>query len=219
MSVTRQRPSGTCRDRRRPHGDQRRWVRPFFRANRALDATLRLIGSTVHTVAAARRTVHRRPVRASRKLQNASELLVIASVRLLRAVKNLAEATERAAREPETAWNVPEIVANATESWMYMTSWLTETSNEVCALQRSILEGLEAGTLVPERPADRRPRIALASPPVSFRAFLRLRQPRVHDRIGPLLLRRRRTPRPAALRVPRRSALGRAPPLFPVCLH
>ncbi|HUP59086.1 MAG TPA: hypothetical protein VNA69_01565 [Thermoanaerobaculia bacterium] len=226
MSATRQRSarapegaSGTCRDRRRPQGERRRWVRPFYRANRALDASLRLIGSTLHAVAATKRTVHRRPVRASRNLHNASELLVTASVRLMWAAQNLAEMTECAGREPETAQHVPEIVVNATERWMYMTSWLAETADEVFALHRSVLDGLETGALVPERPADRRPRIVLAPRPVPVRAFLRLRQPRVHDRIAPLLLRRRRTPRPAALRVPRRNVLGRAPPLFSVCLR
>jgi len=223
MSANRQRSArtpegatGTCRDRRRPRGDRRRWIRPFYRANSDLYASFRLIGSTLRTVAAAKRTIHRRPVRASRKLQNASDLLVNASARLFFAVRNLKEVTERAALEPETAEYVPEIVATATERWEYMTSWLVETSYEVSALQRSIRHGLETGALVPEPPADPRPRIVLAPRPVPVRAFLRLRQPRVHDRIAPLLLRRRRTPRPAALRVPRRSTLGRAPPLFSV---
>lgn len=211
--------SGPCRDRRRPHGDRRRWVRPFYRANRALNASLRLIGSTLHTVAATKRTVHRRPVRASRNLHNASELLVIASVRLLRAARNLTEMTDCASREPETAEAVPEILADATERWVFMISWLAETANEVFALHHSVLDGLETGALVPERPADRRPRIVLAPRPVPVRAFLRLRQPRVHDRIAPLLRMRRRVPGPAALRVPRRSVLGRAPPLFSVCLR
>ena len=197
--------SGTCRDRRRTDGDRRRWVRPFHRANRALYASFRLIATTHHTVAAAERTVHRRPVRASRNLQRASDLLVTASARLVCAAKNLAEMTERAALEPETAQDVPEFVVTATARWMYMTSWLTETSDEVYALQRSILDKLQTGELMPERPADLRPRIVLAPRPVPIRAFLLLRQPRVHDRIGPLLLRRRQTPRPAALRVPRRS--------------
>lgn len=225
MSVSRQRPakapegaSGTCRDRRR-QGDRGRWIRPFFRASGAMDASLRLIGSTLHAVALTKRTAHRRPVRASQNLLNASDLLVTASVRLRRAVENLAEMTECARREPETAQHVPEIVLAATERWVYLSAWLAETANEVFALHRSVLDGLETGALVPEQPAERRARIVLAPRPVPVRAFLRLRQPRIHDRIAPLLLRRRRTPRPAALRVPRRSVLGRAPPLFSVCLH
>jgi len=225
MSATRQKSarapegaSGTCRNRRRTRGDRQRWVRPFFLANRALDDSLRLIGSTLHTVAVTRRTARRRPLRASRNLSSASDLLFTASVRLLSAACNLEEMTERAEREPETAQHAPEIVANAMERWNFMISWLIETSNEVSALKCSIQDGLETGALVPEQPADRRPRIALAPRPVPVRAFLRLRQPRVHDRIAPLLLRRRRTPRPAGLRVPRRNVQGRAPPLFSLCL-
>ena len=208
--------SGTRRDRRRPHGDPRRWVRPFFRANRAFEASLRLIFSTLHAVAVTRRTAHRRPVRASRNLHDASGLLVTASARLLKAAQNLAEMSECAGREPETAQDVPEILVDQTKRWVYMTSWLAETANEVFALHRSVLDGLETGSLVPERPAERRPRIVLAPRPVSVRAFLCLRQPRVRDRIAPLLLRRRRTPRPAALRVPRHDVQGRAPPLVSV---
>ncbi|MGZ5450869.1 MAG: hypothetical protein ACXW5U_23460, partial [Thermoanaerobaculia bacterium] len=209
MSATRQRSArapegacGTCRDRRRLNGERRRWVRPFFRASRALDASLRLIGSTLRAAGVAKRTAHRRPVRASRDLHDASALLVTASVRLKKAAQNLAEMTECVGRDPEAAREVPEIVASATERWLYMSSWLAETANEVFALHHSVLDGLETGALVPERPADGRPRIVLAPRPVPVRAFLRLRQPRVGDRIAPFLLRRRRTPRPAALRVP-----------------
>src|SRR6185436_20452666 len=133
MSVNRQKTarapegaSGTCRDRRRQHGDRRRWVRPFYRANRALDASFRLIVTTLHTVTAAERTVHRRPIRASRNLQHASDLLVTASDRLFCAVRNLEKMSKRAALQPETAQDVPEFVVTAMARWMYMTSWLTE---------------------------------------------------------------------------------------------
>lgn len=209
--------SGTCRDRRRSNGERRRWVRPLFRANDAMYASMRLIGSTLRAVSVAKRAAHRRPVQASRDLWNASGRLVTASLRLMKAAENIAEMTRCAGREPETALEVPEIVVMQTERWVYMSAWLTETANDVFALHRSVLDGLETGTLVPERPADRRPRIVLAPRPVPVRAFLLVRQPRVGDRIAPLLLRRRRIPRPAALRVPRRHLRGRAPPLFLVC--
>jgi hypothetical protein len=222
MNAARKRPtsapegaSGTCRDRRRPQGERRGWVRPFFRANRALDVSLRLIGSTLRTVAAAERSAHRRPVRVSRRLQDASELLATATVRLGWAARNLVELT--ACVGGETA-HVPEMVVNATERWVLTAARLAEAANEVFAMHGNVLEGLQTGALVPERPADRRPRIVLVPRPVPVRAFLRLRQPRVRDRIGPVLLRRRRTPRPAALKVPRPSVMGRAPPLS-VCLR
>ena len=224
MSANRQRSarapegaSGSCRDRRRSNGDGRRWVRPLFRASNAMYASMRLIGSTLRAVSAAKRTAHRRPVQASRDLWNASGRLVTASLRLMKAAENIAEMTECVGREPETALAVPEIIVNATERWVYMSAWLAETANEVFALHHSVLDGLETGALVPEPPPDRRPRIVLAPRPVPVRAFLLLRQPRVGDRIAPVLLRRRRIPRPAALRVPRRHLRGRAPPLFSVC--
>ncbi|HEX6158791.1 MAG TPA: hypothetical protein VF111_01410, partial [Thermoanaerobaculia bacterium] len=69
-----------------------------------------------------------------------------------------------------------------------------------------------------EQPAPRRVRIRVAPRPGAIRAFLLRRQPRVVDRIAPILRRRRRTPRPAAVRVPHRSLLGRAPPLVPISL-
>jgi hypothetical protein len=225
MNAARKRPSsapegasGTCRDRRRPQGERRGWVRPFFRANRALDASLRLIGSTLRAVAAAERSVHRRPVRVSRNLLDASELLATATVRLGWAARNLAELTACAAGGSATAQQVPEMVVNATARWVSTAARLAEAANEVFAMHGSVLDGLQTGALVPERPADRRPRIVLVPRPIPVRAFLRLRQPRVRDRIGPVLLRRRRTPRPASLTVPRRSVLGRAPPLS-VCLR
>ena len=182
-----------------------------------MDASLRLIGSTLRAVGAAKRSVHWRPVRTSRDLHDASALLVTASLRLMKAAQNLAEMTECAGREPESAPEVPVIVADAMERWLFMSSWLAETASEVFALHHIVLDGLETGVLVPERPADPRPRIVLAPRPAPVRAFLRLRQPRLGDRVAPLLLRRQRTPRPAALRVPRRHLRGRAPPLFSVC--
>jgi hypothetical protein len=209
--------TGTCRDRRRPQGERRGWIRPFFRANRALDVSLRMIGATLRAVAATERTLHRRPVRASRSLQDASELLATATVRLGWAARNLAELTACAGGDSPTAQQVPDMVVHATARWVSTAARLAEAANDVFAMHGSVLEGLQTGALVPERPADRRPRIVLIPRPAPVRAFLRLRQPRVRDRIAPLLLRRRRTPRPAALRIPRPSVMGRAPPPLSVC--
>lgn len=207
--------SGTCRDRRRPQGGGRpAWVRPFRRACRALDASLRLICSTLPTVAASKRCAHRRPIRASRNLDQASARLVDASARLQRAARALAKTNECAAREPERAGDVPALVVQTTENWLYVSRWLAQVADDVFAFHEDVLLGLETGQLVPERPADRRPRIVLAPRPVPIRAFLLLRQPRVADRIACILRRRRRIPRPASIRVPRRTLLGRAPPLF-----
>ncbi len=211
--------AGTCRDRRRPQGLRREaWVRPFRRVHRALDSSLRLITSSLLTAAASGRRAHRRPIRASVELHEASGRLARASSRLMRAALELAKVNACIAREPEKTGDVPELLVAATERWVFMAGWLSESAGEVFTLQQDVLDGLRTGALEPERPADPRPRIVLAPRPVPIRAFLLLRQPRVVDRIAPLLRRRRRTPRPATLRVPRRSVLGRAPPLFSVCL-
>jgi hypothetical protein len=186
--------------------------------NQAIDASVRLLCSSLRTAAGASRRAPWRPVRASRDLHGASMLLIRASVRLGRVAQELDEVIAWIAREPENAGDAPQLLAEATERWLLLAGLLNENADRVFSAQRLVLEDLRTGALVPERPADPRPRIILAPRPVPVRAFLRLRQPRVADRIASLLRRRRRTPRPAALRVPRRAILGRAPPLFSTCL-
>jgi len=209
--------AGTCRDRRRSKGLRREaWVRPFRRLHRALDTSLRLINTTLLTAADCGRRAHG-PIRAVQELSAASDLLIRASTRLRRAARGLAEVYACIAREPENAGQAPELLVAATARWVVMTGWLGKSADQVVTLHRDVLDGIETGALVPERLADHR-RIVLAPRPVAIRAFLQLRQPRAADRITPLLNRRRRTPRPAAVRVPRRSVLGRAPPLVSVCL-
>lgn len=209
---------GTPRDRRRQRGGGEAWVRPFCRVHRSLDASLRLIDSTIRTMMRSERCAARRPVHASRNLHQASAQLIDASARLARAARALAETNQCLRHEPEQSAIVPELLEQATERFIDVAGWLQETTNFVSKLHEDVLQGLATGELVPERPAERRPRIRLAPRPAPVRAFLRLRQPRVVDRITPILRRRRRTPRPAAVRVPRRSLLGRAPPLVPISL-
>ena len=211
--------AGTCRDRRRPQGQQREaWVRPLLRLHRALDTSVRLITSTLLASGACSRRAQRRPIQASKELHEVSERLVRASSRLKWAAIELEQMKACIVREPEKAGDAPELFVMATQRLMFMGEWLAESAGQVFTLHREMLEGLETGVLIPEPERPASPRIRLAPRPVPIRAFLRLRQPRVVDRIAPLLHRRRRTPRPAALRVPRRSVLGRAPPLFSLCL-
>ena len=213
-----QRTHGTSRNRRRQQDGGPAWFRPYCRAQRALTASIRLLGSTLRTVRASARCAHRRPVRTSRALQAASGLLIEASARMARAAEALAETSACIAREADPSV-LPDMLARATEQWIDVDGWLQQAADDVYTLQADVLLALRTGFFVPEpEPAGRRPRIHLAPRPVPIRAFLRLRQPRVVDRIAPILRRRRRTPRPAAVRVPRRSLLGRAPPLFPLSL-
>ena len=210
------RAAAGCRDRRRPGEQRPAWLRPYRRVQRALQASARLIDSTLRTVAASERYAHRRPIQASGNLWNASGRLAIVSRRLLHAVDELAETNECMAREPERAAGVPELLTATAAYWMLMHLRLEAAAQEVYTLHADVLEGLVSGELVPERPAGR-PRIILAPRPVPIRAFLAARQPRVADRIASILSRRRRTPRPAAVSVPRRNIQGRAPPLVSLC--
>jgi hypothetical protein len=208
--------SHACRERYRARTAGLRkeaWVPPFWRAHLTLHRTFSLIAAGLLTAGACRRRAQRRPrPESSREMQEAVQLLAEASSLLRRAALEIAAANASMARDPRTGDDAPEILAQTTERWAYLTDWLREVTEKVLAEQRDVL------ARAPERPAERRPRIVLAPRPAPVRAFLRLRQPRVHDRITPLLLRRRRIPRPAALRVPRRDILGRAPPLVSDCL-
>lgn len=206
---------GTCRDRRRVRrGGPGDWRRPLDRVNRSIDASLRVIESSLRTVADSKRRAHQRPLHISRDLDEASGRLIVAAERLMRAVSGLAKTNRCMARRPENALDGPVHLMEATGRFFQVAQWIAEVSNEVFALHEDVLHRLETGELVPERALPPRPRIIRAPRPVPIRAFLCRRQPRVVDRIEPLLQRRRRTRRPTALTVPRRTSQGRAPPLF-----
>jgi hypothetical protein len=181
--------------------------------HRALDASVRLIDSTLRMVARSERCAHRRPIRTSLSLHEASLLLSHASRKLVRATRELALTNERIILEPEPVERGPELLVQTIERWLEITEWLQETAGDVFSRYEDVLLGIADGSLIPEQPAPRRPRIILAPRPHAIRDFVLRRQPRVVDRIASILRRRRRTPRPAAVRVPRRSLLGRAPPL------
>jgi hypothetical protein len=152
-------------------------------------------------------------LRTARDLQNAAARLRKVDARLERASQELA-ATRQCILVPDETGLVPELMIHAAYRLLKAAIWLEDTSAGVVSLQKDVLLGLETGVLVPEQPVKRRQRIILAPRPAHIRAFLLLRQPRAVDRIAPILRRRRRTPRPGSVRVPRRSLLGRAPPLF-----
>jgi predicted transcriptional regulator len=212
-------PKGACRDRRRPLGGGRpAWVRPFQRMQRCLDASVRLIDATIRTYEASQRHAHHRPIGTSLSLTKVSGNLTGVTARLRRAALAMAKTSECIAREPEVAAGVPQMLFEATARWLGIARWLAEVADGVFTLHEDVLAALRTGQLIPERSAFGRRRIAVAPRPSFVRAFLLRRQPRAVDRIASILRRRRRTPRPAALRVPRRSVLGRAPPLSSICL-
>lgn len=210
---------GRCRPSRRPERARGpEWVRPYRRAQRALDSAASLIVSTIHTVADAGRCAERRPVRTARRLNGAMRGMTVAALRLLDARRQLAQASEALGREPDQqSGDAPELMEMAAARCRAVAEYIPFAVNEAVFAQVEVLSGLGRGELVPERPSDGRRRIVITPRPVFVRAFLAVRQPRVSDRIGPVLLRRRRTPCPAEVRVPRRNLQGRAPPLSSTC--
>ena len=142
----------------------------------------------------------------------------VASLRLVDAWHELTEAGAALEREPgQQSGDAPDLMELAAERWQAVAESIPIALNEIVLAQVDILGGLGTGELVPERPSGDRPRIVITPRPLFVRAFLVTRQPRISDRITPALLRRRRTPRPAEVRVPRPNLQGRAPPLSSTC--
>lgn len=212
--------TGTCRKRRGQQAARRpEWVRPYRKAQRKIDSAVRLLEASMEAASVSEQSLERRPMRAALRLNVGARRLTAAGLRLLRAQEELAVAAECVGREPAlTAGDAPEIVELAAERWQAVTDYLHYVTNELVLRQVEVLCGLACGALVAEHPSDRRPRIVVAPRPVPVRAFLAIRRPRVADRIAAILQRRRRTPRPAALTVPPRTAQGRAPPLSSISL-
>ena len=215
--------AGKRRKRGGPRIELKAWTRPFRRARRALDASTRLILATLRKVSASKECAEDEPIRSSRYLQDAAALVIDATVQVERAAREIAATGRCICLDPEEAAEIPEIVAEVTDQWLYLVQWIDELAKGVVTVHNDVLHGLVTGALVAEPgafdlPRQRRPRIVLAPRTVYVRAFLAARQPRATDRIASTLSRRRRTPRPAAVSVPRRSHTGRAPPLSPTCL-
>lgn len=212
---------GACRpSRRRESARGPEWVRPYRRAQRALDSAASLILSTVHAVVDAARCGDRRPVRTARRLHGAVRGMNVASLRLIEARRELAEAGQALDREPEQhSGDVPELMELAAARCRAVAEYIPLVAREVAFAQVDVLGGLYTGELVPERRSGGRRSIVPTRRPLFVRAFLVTRQPRISDRITPALLRRRRTRRPAEVRVPRRNLQGRAPPLASSCAH
>jgi hypothetical protein len=182
--------------------------------HQALDASQRMIQWMHRTVAMAKKCACQRPIGVTRSLEHASHVLVTVSGRIVRAAQQIEAMRMGALEQQEDIEDVPEKLVESFERCMALAAQLAAVANEVYALQQVIHESVVSGELVPERDSyARRPRIILAPRPVPLRAFLRRRSPRVRERIGPVLRRRWRIPRPASLRVPQRQTLGRAPPL------
>ncbi|HEY0370935.1 MAG TPA: hypothetical protein VGD79_02985 [Thermoanaerobaculia bacterium] len=151
-------------------------------------------------------------------MSRAIRLLVHAALRLEQAKRELALAIECLGRDPgQQKGDAPEMLRFALEQCEKFAKYIEIAANEATFVKLEVMAGLLTGELVPEDPSEYRPRIVLKPRLVAIRAFLASRMPRVVERIAPLLQRRRRTPRPAEIQVPKPSVLGRAPPLFSAC--
>jgi hypothetical protein len=158
--------------------------------------------------------VERRPLRTSQRLANALREIVFAAGQIARAERELEEVSRCLARAPELAdEDTLLLVEMARERFEAALKWIQFVTREAALRQLHVLGGLTLGELAPEHPSDSRPRIAVTPRPAPVRAFLAARLPRVTERITPVLQRRRRARRPAALSVPPRTSQGRAPPL------
>jgi hypothetical protein len=207
------RPSHRRDKSRRPE-----WVRPYRRAQQAIDSAASLIFATVHVVMDADRCAKRRPMRTARRLIGKLRGMDVASRLVIVAQREMAKANEALSRDPsQQRGDAPELMELVAERCRAVIENIPIAAGQAVLAHVGILGGLCTGELVPERPSDSRPRIVVTPRPLFVRAFLVIRQPRVADRITPVLLRRRRTPRPAEVQVPRPDVQGRAPPLSLIC--
>lgn len=214
----------TPRRRGAPAGKE--WVRPFKRTHRLLDNAASMLVQSVHTVVDAG-CCARFPIRSSKKLVRALHQVTVAARQYAEAECFLIEATEAFEHAPPELLDgkAAELLEMATERCHAVRQYIHVAAQEVLLGHAEITGGVASGELVPEDPSQElsedRPRrrvIVITPRPLFVRAFLAARrQPRVGDRIAPVLRRRRRTLLPAEVRVPRRNLLGRAPPLSSTC--
>ena len=216
--------SGICRSSRRrgqaPRGKE--WVRPYKRAQRALDDAASMLVSTIRRVVDAGCCASR-PRQSARILDAAVHQVKVSSKQYAEAERYLAEAAEALGlTQPElqdgAAFELLEIAGGRCQA---VRRYIFVAAQEVLLGQMEILSGVASGEVVPEDPSEERPRrrvIVLTPRPCYVRAFLAARRRlRAGDRIAPVLRRRRRTSLPAEVRVPRRNLQGRAPPLSSTC--
>src|SRR3954451_19122274 len=102
---------GAANESRRAHRASRRsdrdrpmpWRRSLRRTRRAIDSSMRLLGSSWRVVDVSERWAARRPLQTSRQLQRIACWLTEAEGQLQRAVHGLRDTADDAARSPERA--------------------------------------------------------------------------------------------------------------------
>jgi hypothetical protein len=214
----------TPRRRGAPAGKE--WASPLKQTHRMLDNAASMLVQSVHTVADAG-CCARFPIRSTKKLIRALHQVNVAARQYAEAEGFLIEAAEAFGHAPPELLDgeAAELLEMATERCHTVRQYIHVATQEVLLGHTDISDRVASGELVPEDPSrelseDRpRHRVIVTTPrPLFVRAFLAARrQPRVSDRIAPVLRRRRRTLLPAEVRVPRRNLLDRAPPLSSTC--
>ena len=132
---------GACRPSSRREGTRGPgWVRPYRRAQRALDSATSLLFSTMHAVMDAGSRAERRPIRTAQRLNGAVREMTVASLRLIDARRELAEASEALGREPEQqSGETPELMELAAARCRKVAEYIPIAVEKVVLAQVEIL--------------------------------------------------------------------------------
>jgi hypothetical protein len=197
------------------HHHPRSWERPILHTRRAIDGSLRLIGSCRRIIEACEKMAWEHPVLAAHQLQRVAGFLAKAAELLQSGVDGLNETANRVALSPAEAGDAPERLIAATQRWVAAAAQLAALSNRFDDTFAALLDYVNGGTA----PLDLSevfgksgpaPRFITARPSVRL---LTLESSRVFC----IHLRRLRSARLTVAEAPRRVVRGRAPPFVSTC--
>jgi hypothetical protein len=204
----------SCQFRR---NGQERWIRPFRRAHRAIDSTLRLIALSRFLLNECEIFAGVRPRWATRQLARVSGRLIEAAGRLQRGAENMKATNNCVARAPADAGDAPERLIDAMDHWIAAAAQLAMLSNRLEDTSARLLAYMKAG-IAPPLDLDK---LFRKEGPAPKRIVFRLPSPRVlsieNNRIFSIHVRRQRSARLTVAEAPRRIFRGRAPPLVSTC--
>jgi hypothetical protein len=205
------RPSRSGRNR------QERWIRPFRRANRAIDSTLELIALTRFLLNECEAFAGVRPRWATRQIQRVSGRLVEAVARLKRGAESMNATNDCVAHTPEDAGDAPERLIGAMEDWLDAAAQIANLSDRIEDTSALLAAYITSGMAPPLDLDELFKKEEPAPKPIVFR----LPSPRVlsieNNRIFCIHVRRQRSVRLTLAEAPRRIFRGRAPPLVSTC--
>jgi hypothetical protein len=200
------------RDRRRA------WVRPFRRARRAIDATLRLIESSCRVIDDCERLVADHPIRATRQFEQVSGWLCEASEQLGRGAREWSVTFDSIEQAPFFAGDAPRLLTFAMARWIDAAARLATLSNRLDDSFSSLMDYVKGGTAPLDLselfrnpgPAPRRISFNVRPPSLKFLS-------RENSRVFSIHVRRQRSARVTVAEAPRRIVRGRAPPIVSTC--